>query len=1323
MRGLFIVVLFFLAPIAAYADDYTSQSPLEDSTWRACGQVILGRIAFENQPSQNCGEGFCMQVPGAGIDPNTCRVRSNNLTTWARGACDGNECEFMSSDRAFEDGAYRTRTITMGAGVVYSTETGLPTEGVTEIPYEDWNCTNKRDTGQEGGYFLTMENCSAEGTDLTWRRECRNNADGDAVQCRALYGGIGGEKETDWFAVDGSSEVVLQVTEDGQNTFREDGEDTGTQSRGIVEDVLSNVGDWTIEIVAAIIFYVTEFIIWILLILLALIAWLMDSIVVEFVIQMGKYTTSEDATAIRAAWVMIRDLANIGIIAGLVATAVGTIVGAGNYSISKTLARLILAALLVNFSYFFAGAIIDFSNFTARAAYYSLVTEKNCTGECGPAGRLIKVIELQKFRDRAGNDAAQAQTGGNAAVAESQQDFQGESGTGESISISRYAAFNVMEIIFIIILSFVLLSAISLLVARFVALIFLLVTSPIGIAGGSVPMLKSYADEWWKAMWSQAMFAPVYFVLLGISLNIIGQFADAFKGGTFAVAEAGGMLQSTIGIMTMFILAIGFTWTALSTAKKMSEEGGRFKELYGAANKAIGWLPGAYKTVGGIVLRDTAGQALYHMNEGYRKFAAKNNLATFDKAKKIPLVGGLINAAVRGSDNTIQNLLHKGANQEFVKGVKGYEKTRQEKQARQALLGEVKREEEQLASYGKKSQLAEDKEKAALEQQKQKEVDRAAGETGEDNDDKYWGRQALRDLKIRKKDGTWETDQETRDRLGIKNNEELLKDHLDKKGKSTGKKVAKTIEDLVRERGDKMRQKKADGSMETDAEITARLKAEQNEGLGRKRRVSNKGKYVNEDVYDYDERIDKMKKLGAVENDNISYREARSDAEAIFATFTNDFIKRKYEEDPEGIVALAKWAPYDKFKQINEDKSIRRDLRDKMASNRWGKYAKEVAEIQAAVDSGEIVEFGEEYQRRMLGPYQYMQNNMKTGAEYEDFMRSTGAVEITDANGQKKTVKFEELRNSRAMQHAFSSSKFVDMKDAKIFGTTEQRNMNTNKRKNITNDRDEWAAIEMALGHRDNEWAVVNAGGTTNYNAAQRGENTIKEQLDAMDKVLGVGKYAGRGSKIQSEIDTARKRKAELELIQKGEAAAGISRFATPKERDDYIRETKKKFRAEYTVSSSTPPEERAQKEAAVRALKESGDPLDKLLVRQIELEGGFDAEDPSGIAGWQKGKNEKEAAGILGKREVVSPPIVASLDVDRFQSIYMAGHDKVEKDLMWNMMLIYGKKEVVQQILSNEHLRQMVSLPDGELRKTISEERERVHGETIDDLLPESEK
>lgn len=62
-------------------------------------------------------------------------------------------------------------------------------------------------------------------------------------------------------------------------------------------------------------------------------------------------------------WLKARDLANIGIILGFVFTAVATILKIEKYSWEKMLWRLVLVALLVNFSLVICGMFVDLSNF------------------------------------------------------------------------------------------------------------------------------------------------------------------------------------------------------------------------------------------------------------------------------------------------------------------------------------------------------------------------------------------------------------------------------------------------------------------------------------------------------------------------------------------------------------------------------------------------------------------------------------------------------------------------------------------------------------------------------------------------------------------------------------------------------------------------------------------------------------------------------------------------------------------------------------------------------------------------------------------------
>ncbi|MBY0539565.1 hypothetical protein K2P56_04005 [Patescibacteria group bacterium] len=582
----------------------------------------------------------------------------NPAYTLLRGIPDGWRCGQFSQS---ESGCYDTTNPT--GSWVYLTcrsETVTPRADMPDISYTTSECSMWRGSGSQSIDRETLTQLDSPGS-MSWEVPTINS--------------------------DGTVEV-----EEGR-----------AGAADIVASIFAGAGNWIsgilIEAVALIIWFFSEILVWMLNGLLALVALFFDYVVSEFVIEMGKYITADSSGAVRDAWIIIRDLANIGIIAGMVATAIGTIVGVGNYSISKTLARLILAALLVNFSYFFAGAIIDFSNFTAKAAYEAVIKKAGCETDssCGIASRTGKLINFTGINERVqeiavGDDEMTAQ----GAERSGETRVGRETYTTDNAFIpSRQATFNVMLIIFILVTMFVFLSAISLLIARFVALIFLLITSPIGIAGWSVPLLKSYSDEWWKALSSQAMFAPVYFLLAGISLNMLDAFAGQLNSDpvglsltSFALTRS---LEGMIPIIAVFTVAIGFMWAALSTAKKMAAASERFKELYDGVQKYL-TKPGTY--LGGMVLRDTVGRAADYARLKLPGFT--NRVSEWSKGKgmtqsigravgKYTGLGGFVKMGGRALDRAAQKGFEKIADQKFF-GAEGYKKLYDEKEKRKIDL-------------------------------------------------------------------------------------------------------------------------------------------------------------------------------------------------------------------------------------------------------------------------------------------------------------------------------------------------------------------------------------------------------------------------------------------------------------------------------------------------------------------------------------------------------------------------------------------------------------------------------------------------------------
>jgi hypothetical protein len=154
---------------------------------------------------------------------------------------------------------------------------------------------------------------------------------------------------------------------------------------------------------------------------------------------------------------------------------------------------------------------------------------------------------------------------------------------------------------FTIVLMVVMLASAIMLIIRAVVLTFLIITSPIGFAGMVVPFMKSLSNDWWKNLINQSFFAPIYLLLMLISLKIMEGVVAA--SGTQSIAQALTASDNTLmGAVVMMLMIIAFLIAALIMSKKMGAYGADM--AIGAAGKVAGFstfglAAGAGRFVGG----------------------------------------------------------------------------------------------------------------------------------------------------------------------------------------------------------------------------------------------------------------------------------------------------------------------------------------------------------------------------------------------------------------------------------------------------------------------------------------------------------------------------------------------------------------------------------------------------------------------------------------------------------------------------------------------------------------------------------------------------
>jgi hypothetical protein len=1005
---------------------------------------------------------------------------------------------------------------------------------------------------------------------------------------------------------------------------------------------------------------------------LYLVGVLLTFTVQHTVVNMGHYITSSSAEGVRVAWTVIRDIANIAIIGGLVATAIGSILKMPNVNAQRFIVRLIIAALLVNFSFFFAGAIIDSSNFLATKIYEATV---------GSNGNIIDRFSQITVSLRP--DFSTWITH-NSITAPFNYSYRAQGASAAVIGLINAVGLLIMTCVSV----FVFLSVIALLVGRFVALILILISSPIGIAGLAIPKFETYAKQWWQALFEQAFFAPIYFLLLGLSLTILSNLS----GTQVAFADAGGGF-SAMGQILTFIVAIIFMLMALRVAKNLSARSKYLTDVYKSAGKFTDTVLNPVRFGGALIARNTLGRGAERFGYRFDDWVAKNS----EKRWMKPLLAlGVDQYAKAGLDKLADKKFggYTDSQGKKVEGFKGYETKKKEREAREVHLDELRKKGERDKELNALRAEDDKKQKELEDEQAEGDKRKLLARKGDINPrtgkpflrdrwetaKEFWERQNLRDNKIRDPlTGKLETDEETAKRIREKGVTIMVKDKL------TG------IE--RRETNDELKERLANG---------LGLKKDEKGGL-----------------WGYYERLERT----------LGTREVRGDAQGIVDVFSMDDIKRDYRKNPKNLLKYAHLLSWDQFKAVQNDPSVRHDIKDQM----WGKRSKTFVDmiraVQDDVENGRLIEGSDEYNARVLVPYNWMGKYMP----HDEFKALMKADHIGTGPG---ALSGKDLRKMKAFWLGSLSTTAVQIKNEKLLSTTEQRATGSLKRSPFTDARDEYSLALLALGFEGNAAFLPEVGGTVDYSSTKRAGDRAKGILDSTNPLIDLyEKYQredndGERSGISTQTyELAKRQKRFVEMALQGADGfilpdgrklsdikpANNTREARKKadlERMRVLKVAKDKYNEE--IRKLNDPTDLAARERII-----AQDPLYVLFDKMRQVEGGYNPNrDESGTPGWHGGKNEFEARGLLGKREDHTISNAFGIRSGKRLQALLEGSDDSEKIALWENILMHGDDKLIQNAITNPNIQDQIQWPNPGRLKEINEVRQEWYGKNA---LPEN--
>ncbi|MFA6297168.1 MAG: hypothetical protein WC629_01260 [Candidatus Paceibacterota bacterium] len=304
-------------------------------------------------------------------------------------------------------------------------------------------------------------------------------------------------------------------------------------------------------------------------------------------LDMKKFIDSLDI--ITVGWKIFRDIANICFIFILLAIAIGTILRIDSYNVKKTLATVVIAALLLNFSLFFTKVVIDASNILALQFYSQIVVN-------GKALSINPVTNAANWADN-GLSSAMMKALGIESIYSDPNNTSGDNSLlkkteTQGVTVANIIIIGFMGSVLILAAAFVFFAGAILFVIRTVVLIFLMILSPLAFMCLALPSLKKHFSTWQGRLMNEAIFAPAYMIMIWIVFKALGTNHKTIDGKTMNFASFITGSSDAVGTIYTFIVLIAFMLGSLLVAKHFGASGGDFaRNVAGKASfGAAGWM-------------------------------------------------------------------------------------------------------------------------------------------------------------------------------------------------------------------------------------------------------------------------------------------------------------------------------------------------------------------------------------------------------------------------------------------------------------------------------------------------------------------------------------------------------------------------------------------------------------------------------------------------------------------------------------------------------------------------------------------------------------
>lgn len=255
-----------------------------------------------------------------------------------------------------------------------------------------------------------------------------------------------------------------------------------------------------------------------------------------------------DATpVIYSVWKILRDITGLFFIFYLIYAAIQMMTGLGQGpSYGSTIKTIVIAGILINFSFFIVSVTIDFSNILSQTIYHAMV----------PNTRIMSIDSntgISKIVSEAGKSDI-SNIFMNSLRIQNIYDTNGNKFGTQITNPIKILIIGTAGVIMMLTTAASFIFAALAFVARLVILLFLLTFSSLWFVASVIPQIKKHLN-FWGYLWDQLIFMPVYLLLMYVGLTILN--------GSNLLLDVNGSINSaptgTNWLMPYMILAVNFT--------------------------------------------------------------------------------------------------------------------------------------------------------------------------------------------------------------------------------------------------------------------------------------------------------------------------------------------------------------------------------------------------------------------------------------------------------------------------------------------------------------------------------------------------------------------------------------------------------------------------------------------------------------------------------------------------------------------------------------------------------------------------------------------